>query len=364
MIAAKKLTVYWDNLTEESWNAGTRKVNCNLAALLPDRSGFAPVTGSVQGRRGGRRQAAPPAASRRARHAGRPPAPRAAAGRPRPRPGAGAPPPADAGRRPSRRARPRRRRRRRRRASPTPPRAEVSARHAGRRADDPPRFEELVAEALDTIPPELAAAMDNVVVLVEDRNPERARPARAVRGRRADRAHRDYGGVLPDRITIYQDAILDICATRTRWCDEVAITVVHEVAHHFGIDEEHPARARLGLSRVPAGRRLSVRPGRRRRSRRRAPAARVPVLQRQPGAGRRRARPARCCGTYAVSAVSPSSAAGGQPDRRAVADQHHRRRSRAVGDLLAAPAGSASRSSWADSPPGRRASRSPRHQAA
>jgi hypothetical protein len=49
VIAEKKLTVYWDNLTEESWKAGTRRVNCNLAALLPDRSGFAPVTGSVRG---------------------------------------------------------------------------------------------------------------------------------------------------------------------------------------------------------------------------------------------------------------------------------------------------------------------------
>jgi hypothetical protein len=49
VITGKKLTVYWDNLTEESWKAGTRRVNCNLAALLPDRSGFAPVTGSVRG---------------------------------------------------------------------------------------------------------------------------------------------------------------------------------------------------------------------------------------------------------------------------------------------------------------------------
>jgi hypothetical protein len=48
-ISAKGLTVYWDNITEASWNAGTRKVNCNLAALLPDRSGFAPVTGPVKG---------------------------------------------------------------------------------------------------------------------------------------------------------------------------------------------------------------------------------------------------------------------------------------------------------------------------
>jgi hypothetical protein len=49
VIATKKLTVYWDNVTEDSWTAGTRRVNCNLAALLPDRSGFAPVTGSVRG---------------------------------------------------------------------------------------------------------------------------------------------------------------------------------------------------------------------------------------------------------------------------------------------------------------------------
>ena len=49
VIADKELTVYWDNLTEDSWKAGTRRVNCNLAALLPDRSGFAPVTGSVRG---------------------------------------------------------------------------------------------------------------------------------------------------------------------------------------------------------------------------------------------------------------------------------------------------------------------------
>jgi hypothetical protein len=49
VISQKKLTVYWDNLTGDSWKAGTRRVNCNLAALLPDRSGFAPVTGSVKG---------------------------------------------------------------------------------------------------------------------------------------------------------------------------------------------------------------------------------------------------------------------------------------------------------------------------
>ncbi|WP_345415819.1 septum formation family protein [Pseudonocardia xishanensis] len=60
-IADKKLTVYWDNVTEDSWNAGTRRVNCNLAALLPDRSGFAPVTGPAKGSVSVSDQAAPPA---------------------------------------------------------------------------------------------------------------------------------------------------------------------------------------------------------------------------------------------------------------------------------------------------------------
>ena len=61
VITDKKLTVYWDNITEDSWKAGSRKVNCNLAALLPDRSGFAPVTGSVKGAVSVGDQAAPPA---------------------------------------------------------------------------------------------------------------------------------------------------------------------------------------------------------------------------------------------------------------------------------------------------------------
>jgi hypothetical protein len=61
VITDKRLTVYWDNVTEDSWKAGSRKVNCNLAALLPDRSGFAPVTGSVKGAVSVGNQPAPPA---------------------------------------------------------------------------------------------------------------------------------------------------------------------------------------------------------------------------------------------------------------------------------------------------------------
>lgn len=100
------------------------------------------------------------------------------------------------------------------------------------------RFEELVAEALDLIPPELAAAMDNVVVLVERRNPDEPRLLGLYEGVALTERDSHYGGVLPDRITLYRDALLDICDDEQQLVDEVAVTVVHEVAHHFGISEQ------------------------------------------------------------------------------------------------------------------------------
>jgi predicted Zn-dependent protease with MMP-like domain len=98
-------------------------------------------------------------------------------------------------------------------------------------------FEGLVSDALDTIPPELLAAMDNVVVLIEARHPGEPGLLGLYEGIALTDRTSDYGGVLPDRITIFQDAILDICDDRDDVVREVAITVVHEVAHHFGIDE-------------------------------------------------------------------------------------------------------------------------------
>jgi predicted Zn-dependent protease with MMP-like domain len=100
------------------------------------------------------------------------------------------------------------------------------------------RFEEAVADALDSIPPQLTAAMDNVVVLVEDRNPEEPELLGLYEGVALTERTSSYGGVLPDRITIYREAILDVCDDADEVVNEVAVTVVHEVAHHFGIDEE------------------------------------------------------------------------------------------------------------------------------
>jgi predicted Zn-dependent protease with MMP-like domain len=100
------------------------------------------------------------------------------------------------------------------------------------------RFEELVADALDTIPAELTAAMDNVVVLVDGRNDDEPELLGLYEGIALTERMSDYGGVLPDRITVYQDAILEHCRDEDEVVREVAVTVVHEVAHHFGIDEE------------------------------------------------------------------------------------------------------------------------------
>lgn len=102
----------------------------------------------------------------------------------------------------------------------------------------PQRFEELVSDALDHIPAKLAAAIDNVVVLVEDRNPDEPDLLGLYEGIALTERDTSYAGSLPDAITIYRDALLDVCETEDDVVEEVAVTVIHEIAHHFGIDDE------------------------------------------------------------------------------------------------------------------------------
>jgi predicted Zn-dependent protease with MMP-like domain len=99
------------------------------------------------------------------------------------------------------------------------------------------RFEELVADALDLLPEEFATAMDNVVVLVEDNDPANPTLLGLYHGIALTERTSQYGGVLPDRITIYREPILAMCDAEQEVVEEVAITVIHEVAHHFGIDD-------------------------------------------------------------------------------------------------------------------------------
>ncbi|MDT5151392.1 MAG: hypothetical protein QOI01_3125 [Mycobacterium sp.] len=102
----------------------------------------------------------------------------------------------------------------------------------------PQRFDELVSDALDEIPPALAKAIDNVVVLVEARHPDEPDLLGLYEGIALTERDSTYFGSLPDTITIYRDAVLDICDSEAQVVDEVTVTVIHEVAHHFGIDDD------------------------------------------------------------------------------------------------------------------------------
>ena len=120
-------------------------------------------------------------------------------------------------------------------------------------------FEGAVADGLDTIPPELAAAMRNVVVLVADEPSEEQLASVREPGDDDHGDDRDDGetllglyegtplterdgwwdaGSLPDRITLFKGPLLRMCVDADELAEEVAVTVVHEVAHHFGIDDD------------------------------------------------------------------------------------------------------------------------------
>ncbi len=102
----------------------------------------------------------------------------------------------------------------------------------------PRRFEALVSEALDLIPDGLAELIDNVAVFVENRNDEEPDLLGLYEGQPLTERE-DYGGmVLPDRVTIYRLAICDVCENEDDIVHEVVTTVIHEVAHHFGIDDD------------------------------------------------------------------------------------------------------------------------------
>ena len=98
-------------------------------------------------------------------------------------------------------------------------------------------FEALVEQALDEIPDEIAGLVHNVVVLVEDDPPADDPDLLGVYDgvSLTERASGHTG--LPDRITIFRQPLLQMCADGDELVREVRITVVHEIAHHFGIDD-------------------------------------------------------------------------------------------------------------------------------
>ena len=106
-------------------------------------------------------------------------------------------------------------------------------------------FEEAVDDAIDGIPDDLARAMDNVAILVvEEYEPRPGEPADTellglYEG--TPLTERDSwweAGSLPDRISIFRGPLMRLCGSREELVEEILVTVVHEVAHHFGIDDD------------------------------------------------------------------------------------------------------------------------------
>ncbi len=104
-------------------------------------------------------------------------------------------------------------------------------------------FDDLVADALDRVPAELAAFMDNVVVLVEDEPPPEEQGVLGLYvGTPLTERDSGYTFHPPDQVFIFRGPLLRMCEDVEDLSEEIEITVVHEIAHHFGI-EDHQLHA-------------------------------------------------------------------------------------------------------------------------
>jgi predicted Zn-dependent protease with MMP-like domain len=107
-------------------------------------------------------------------------------------------------------------------------------------------FEDHVRAALESLPTDLRAAMSNVEIVVEDENPEEPDLFGLYLGIPLPERH-DYAGVLPDKIAIYRLPLEDEFGHDPELLvEEIRVTVIHELAHHFGLDEDRLAE--LGWS--------------------------------------------------------------------------------------------------------------------
>ena len=99
-------------------------------------------------------------------------------------------------------------------------------------------FEDRVRSAIDSLPAELRRAMSNVEIVVEDENPEDPDIFGLYLGIPLTDRH-DYAGVLPDKIAIYRLPLeAEFGHDPELLEEEIRITVVHEIAHHFGVDDD------------------------------------------------------------------------------------------------------------------------------
>ena len=110
-------------------------------------------------------------------------------------------------------------------------------------------FERVVAAALDGLPGEVAALLENIAVVVEDEpsdddlasvglDPETETLFGLYHGLAMPERGASYGNVLPDRIVIYRRPLLEACGDRAELVREIRDTVIHEVGHYFGLGDD------------------------------------------------------------------------------------------------------------------------------
>ena len=100
-------------------------------------------------------------------------------------------------------------------------------------------FVKLVGQAFDSIPDKLVELMENVAIFIEDEAPDDDPDLLGLyEGIPLTERGDTYFGTRPDSVTIFRLPIMRMCTSRKQIIDEVRITVVHEVAHHFGIDDD------------------------------------------------------------------------------------------------------------------------------
>lgn len=102
----------------------------------------------------------------------------------------------------------------------------------------PEEFEELVVDELDALPDEMVDGLENLVFVVEDRAEDGSDILGLYDGTALTQRDRYGFGELPDRIVLFREPLLALCADLDELRDEIHVTLVHEIAHYYGIDDE------------------------------------------------------------------------------------------------------------------------------
>ena len=104
---------------------------------------------------------------------------------------------------------------------------------------DADTFEQLVIDELDALPDDMIDGLDNVVFVTEDRPEDGSLDLLGLYDGVAITERGQYGfGELPDRIILYREPLLAICETLDELKDEIHVTLVHEIAHFYGLNDE------------------------------------------------------------------------------------------------------------------------------